>query len=211
MKKTIYTLYIKRLLDIIFSILGLILSLPLLIVAIVLIKLDSPGPLVFTQERVGYNQKTFFVRKLRTMHTKTHDEFGNKLRDRDRVTKSGKLIRKLSIDELPQLINIFKGEMSFIGPRPLLVRYLPYYTEREKHRHDVRPGITGLAQVNGRGFLQWEDRFEFDLFYVENLSLLLDLKILLKTIKSVFSSEGTSTIRPSDLVDFDVHRQKKAP
>ena len=145
------------------------------------------------------------------MDTKTHDEFGNKLRDRDRVTKSGKIIRKLSLDETPQFINILKGEMSFIGPRPLLVRYLPYYTEREMHRHDVKPGITGLAQVNGRGFLQWEQRFEFDLFYVENLSLLLDLKIIFKTIKSVFSREGTSTIRPSDLVDFDIHRKKKLP
>ena len=208
-QKTLYNCFLKRILDIIFSFSGIVLSLPLLIIAMVFIKLDSPGPVVFKQERVGYNQKIFFVRKLRTMDTRTHDKFGNLLRDRERVTKSGKIIRKLSLDELPQFINILKGDMSFVGPRPLLVRYLPYYDEREIHRHDVRPGITGLAQINGRGFLQWEERFEYDLYYVENMSFFLDIKILLRTIISVFSSEGTSTIRPPDLVDFDVYRQDK--
>ena len=143
------------------------------------------------------------------MMQKSIDEHGCKIRDRHRVTKAGSIIRKLSIDELPQLYNIFKGDMSFVGPRPLLVRYLPYYTMEELRRHDVRPGITGLAQINGRGNLQWEERFRYDLQYVDNVSLILDLKIVLKTIKKVFKQEGTSTIRPAFLVDFDVHRGKK--
>jgi len=141
------------------------------------------------------------------MIVRTHDETGRKLDDKDRVTRVGRVIRRLSIDELPQLVNIIKGDMSFVGPRPLLVRYLPYYTDSELRRHEVRPGITGLAQINGRGFLQWEERFKYDLEYVDNLSFLLDAKILLRTVYQVLSGEGSSTDRPSYLVDFDEHRR----
>lgn len=151
----------------------------------------------------------FKIYKLRTMDTREFDEDGNKIRDRNRVTRSGKIIRKLSLDEIPQFFNILKGDMSFIGPRPLVVRYLPYYTEEELRRHDVLPGITGLAQVNGRGYLQWEDRFKYDLEYVDNVSLSLDVKILFLSIYTVIKKEGTSTIRPADLVDFDIHRQNE--
>jgi lipopolysaccharide/colanic/teichoic acid biosynthesis glycosyltransferase len=144
------------------------------------------------------------------MDTRAFDSQGKKIRDRDRVTRTGRIIRKLSIDELPQFFNILKGDMSFVGPRPLVVRYLPYYTEEELHRHDVRPGVTGLAQVHGRGYLQWEERFRYDLDYVKKISFGLDVKIILMTIRSVLKREGTSTIRPDNLVDFDKHRQAQA-
>lgn len=206
-KKSFYGRYVKRLLDIVIAFLGLVLSLPFLLLAGLLIKLDTPGPALFVQERVGYRGRIFRVYKLRTMDTRAFDDEGKKIRDRDRVTRTGRIIRKLSIDELPQFFNILKGDMSLVGPRPLVVRYLPYYTEEESHRHDVRPGVTGLAQVHGRGYLQWEERFRYDLDYVQNLSFGLDVKILFMTIRSVLKREGTSTIRPDNLVDFDKHRQ----
>ena len=209
-KRPLYSRYIKRFLDILIALPGLILSLPFLLLAGLLIKLDTPGPALFIQERVGYRNRIFRVYKLRTMDTRAFDSQGKKIRDRDRVTRTGRIIRKLSIDELPQFFNILKGDMSFVGPRPLVVRYLPYYTEEELHRHDVRPGVTGLAQVHGRGYLQWEERFRYDLDYVENISFGLDVKIILMTIRSVLTREGTSTIRPDNLVDFDKHRQAQA-
>ena len=209
-KRPLYSRYIKRFLDILIALPGLILSLPFLLLAGLLIKLDTPGPALFIQERVGYRSRIFRVYKLRTMDTRAFDSQGKKIRDRDRVTRTGRIIRKLSIDELPQFFNILKGDMSFVGPRPLVVRYLPYYTEEELHRHDVRPGVTGLAQVHGRGYLQWEERFRYDLDYVKKISFGLDVKIILMTIRSVLKREGTSTIRPDNLVDFDKHRQAQA-
>lgn len=200
-----YNKVIKRGLDFLFALALLVLGLPFLLIGILLIKIDSKGPVFFSQERIGHLNKPFTIYKLRTMSLETHRD-GIKLRDRERVTKSGRIIRKLSIDELPQLINILRGDMSFVGPRPLLPRYYPYYTDEELKRHDVRPGITGLAQIKGRGNLQWEERFSYDLYYVNNLSPLLDLQIVLKTIQKVIKSEGTSTVRPPNLVDFDVHR-----
>lgn len=204
--KKIYVNYIKRLFDFLLALLLLFLVAPIIVVAYFFIRIDSKGPGFFKQVRIGKNSKKFTIYKLRTMSLKSHDHNGEKIRDRNRVTSVGKIVRKLSLDELPQLFNILKGEMSFIGPRPLLVRYLPYYTEKEIMRHDVLPGITGLAQIKGRSFLQWEERFQYDLEYVNKISFFLDFKIIIQTIMIVLKSEGTSTIRPKKMVDFDVHR-----
>ena len=205
----IYQHHLKRACDFLPALILLLITSPFVIISCVLIKIESKGSVMFTQTRIGKDCKKFTIYKLRTMKIETHDNNGRKLRDRERVTRAGKIIRKLSLDELPQLINIIKGEMSFIGPRPLLVKYLPYYTDEEMRRHDVLPGITGLAQINGRSFLNWEERFTFDVEYVENISFKLDIKIILKTIYKVFSAEGTSAVRPKDMVDFDEHRNYK--
>ena len=176
----------------------------MLIVA-ALIKLESHGPAVFQQERVGYNNKIFSIYKFRTMKLETHQN-GRELKDKERLTKVGRIVRKLSLDELPQLWNILKGDMSFIGPRPLLVRYYPYYTDEELRRHDVRPGITGLAQIHGRSHAQWDERLRYDLEYVDNLSLGMDCKVLYLTINKVIKGSNTSSIKPAFLVDFDRYR-----
>ncbi|MGE7110724.1 sugar transferase [Lysinibacillus sp. NPDC047702] len=179
----------KRLIDFSTSFIMLICLSPmiLLIWVLILVKLDSPA--IFKQPRPGLNAKVFYVYKFRTM-TDERDEKGGFLPDAERLTSFGKLLRKLSLDELPQLWNVLKGEMSFVGPRPLLVEYLPLYNERQARRHEVRPGITGWAQVNGRNAISWEQKFEYDVWYVENQSLWLDFKILILTVKKVFVSEG---------------------
>ncbi|MBD8930394.1 MAG: sugar transferase [Clostridiales bacterium] len=176
--------YIKRILDIISSLLAIIILSPLLGMLTVIGAFEMKGNPFFTQERPGKDEKIFKLVKFRTM-TNAKDKDGNLLSDADRLTKYGKFLRNTSLDELPELFNILKGDMSVIGPRPLLVEYLSYYNQREKHRHDVRPGLTGLAQVNGRNSLDWEHRFECDVEYVENLSFFSDVKILLKTIQKV--------------------------
>lgn len=204
-----YANFFKRPLDLIGALVLCLPALPLVVLAALAIRLDSPGNVFYTQTRVGRQGKVFKIYKLRTMTTRTHDDTGRKLRDRERVTAAGRWIRKASLDELPQLLNVIRGDMSFIGPRPLVERYLPYYTPEEMGRHEVRPGITGLAQVKGRGDLSWEERFVYDLYYVQNLSFLLDLKVALLTVKKVFTGGGTSTVRPASLVDFDKHREGK--
>ena len=176
--------YIKRVLDIISSLLAIILLSPLLLLLTAAGAVEMKGNPFFTQERPGKDEKIFKLIKFRTM-TNAKDKDGNLLSDADRLTGYGKFLRNTSLDELPELFNILKGDMSVIGPRPLLVQYLPYYTEQEKHRHDVRPGLTGWAQVNGRNSLDWEHRFECDVEYVENLSFFSDIRILLKTIQKV--------------------------
>lgn len=176
--------FIKRILDIISSLLAIIILSPLLGMLTVIGAFEMKGNPFFTQERPGKDEKIFKLIKFRTM-TNAKDKDGNLLSDADRLTRYGKFLRNTSLDELPELFNILKGDMSVIGPRPLLVEYLPYYNQREKHRHDVRPGLTGLAQVNGRNSLDWEHRFECDVEYVENLSFFSDVKILLKTIQKV--------------------------
>ena len=176
--------YIKRILDIISSLLAIIILSPLLGVLTVIGAFEMKGNPFFTQERPGKDEKIFKLVKFRTM-TDAKDENGELLSDAERLTKYGKFLRNTSLDELPELFNILKGDMSVIGPRPLLVEYLPYYNQREKHRHDVRPGLTGLAQVNGRNSLDWEHRFELDVEYVENLSLLCDIKIFISTVLKV--------------------------
>ena len=183
-----YKHFFKRVLDILISGMGLICLSPVLLVLAVLIKLKLGSPIIFKQERPGLDEKIFTLKKFRTM-TDERDENGKLLPDAVRLTNFGKFLRSTSLDELPDLWNMFCGDMSLIGPRPLLVSYLPYYTEREKLRHTVRPGLTGLAQVSGRNFLEWDKRLEKDAEYVENLSFGLDIKIFFTTIKKVFVRE----------------------
>lgn len=181
----------KRFFDFILSLI-LLIGLSWLIILtwlLVMVKLGSPA--IFKQDRPGLNEKVFHVYKFRTM-TDERDENEELLPDSVRLTKFGQTLRKLSLDELPQLWNVLKGDMSFVGPRPLLVEYLPLYNEMQAKRHNVRPGITGWAQVNGRNAISWEQKFEYDVWYVENWSLWLDFKILLFTVKKVFVSEGIS-------------------
>ena len=155
----------------------------------------------FKQQRPGKNEKIFTLYKFRTM-TDARDENGNLLPDEVRLTAFGKMLRSTSLDELPELFNILKGDMSLIGPRPLLVKYLPLYNEEQRHRHDVRPGLTGLAQVNGRNAISWEKKFEYDVEYVRNLSFLLDCRILLQTVKAVFKREGISSATDATMEAF---------
>lgn len=186
-----YAKYIKRALDFILSLLALIvLSLPMLIIYI-LVRIKLGKPAIFKQERPGKNEKIFTLYKFRTM-TDEKDEQGNLLPDEKRLTKFGKLLRSTSVDELPELINILKGDMAVVGPRPLLVEYLEYYTEEEKHRHDVRPGLTGLAQISGRNSISWEEKFKDDIEYVHNVTMINDIKIILKTVVKVLKREGIS-------------------
>ena len=179
-----YEKFTKRLLDLLLSLTALCVLSPVLLILIVLGAIKMKGNPFFTQQRPGRNEKIFKLIKFRTMTCET-DENGNLLPDEQRLNKYGKILRSTSLDELPELINIFKGDMSIVGPRPLLVEYLPYYTVQEKHRHDVRPGLTGLAQVNGRNNLSWEEKFAYDLEYVEHISLRMDLAVLTKTIGKV--------------------------
>lgn len=186
-----YRLFIKRLLDIVISGVALIVLSPVYLILAILIRVKLGSPVIFHQERPGKNEKIFTLCKFRTM-TDERDENGNLLPDNVRLTKFGKLLRSTSLDELPELWNIFKGDMSLIGPRPLLVSYLPYYTEEEKLRHTVRPGLTGLAQVSGRNFLDWDNRLKKDAEYVKNLSFLMDLKVIFLTVKVVFVKENVA-------------------
>ena len=183
-----YKHFFKRLLDILISGIGLICLSPVLIVLAVLVRVKLGSPIIFKQERPGLNEKIFTLKKFRTM-TDERDEEGKLLPDAQRLTKFGKFLRSTSLDELPELWNIFCGDMSLIGPRPLLISYLPYYTQREQLRHTVRPGLTGLAQISGRNLLEWDKRLEKDAEYVENLSFGLDIKIFFLTIKKVFVRE----------------------
>ncbi len=179
-----YKKYGKRCLDFILSLCGIIVLSPVLLVLAVLVRVKLGSPVLFKQERPGKDEKIFTLCKFRTM-TDARDENGNLLPDAVRLTKFGKLLRATSLDELPELFNILKGDMSVIGPRPLLVSYLPYYTERERLRHSVRPGLTGLAQVSGRNFLDWDRRFQKDVEYVEHLTFRMDLKVLWMTVQTV--------------------------
>lgn len=173
----------------------------LYLIVAVLIRTRLGSPVIFTQPRPGLNGKIFNVYKFRSM-TDERDESGELLPDSVRLTPFGQLLRKLSLDELPQLFNVLKGDMSFVGPRPLLVEYLPRYNEHQAKRHNVRPGITGWAQVNGRNAISWEQKFEYDVWYVENRSIWLDFKILLLTVKKVFVSEGISAEGQATMTKF---------
>lgn len=184
-----YEKYIKRLLDIVLSSAALVILSPVLLITAVLVRIKLGSPVIFTQERPGKDEKVFKLHKFRSM-TDARDENGNLLPDKDRLTGFGKKLRFLSIDELPELWDIFRGKMSIVGPRPLLVEYLPYYTADERHRHDVRPGLTGLAQINGRNTLTWEQKFAYDLEYVQHISFITDLSILLGTVGKVLSRSG---------------------
>ena len=181
----IYAKYIKRLLDIVISLTFIILFFWLYLILALLVRIRLGSPILFKQKRPGRDEKIFNMCKFRTM-TDERDSDGNLLPDSDRLTTFGRFLRKTSLDELPEMFCILKGDMSFIGPRPLLVEYLPYYTEREKLRHTVRPGLTGLAQANGRNTVNWDRRFEYDVTYVENLSFLMDVRVIILTLKTVF-------------------------
>lgn len=180
----IYAKYIKRILDFTLSFMGIVILSPLLAVLAVLVRCKLGSPILFKQERPGRNEKIFTLCKFRTM-TDKRDEEGNLLPDSERLPKFGKILRATSLDELPELFNILKGDMSIIGPRPLLVSYLPYYTREESLRHKVRPGLTGLAQVSGRNFIDWDRRLAKDVEYVKNLSFAMDMKVLLLTVRTV--------------------------
>lgn len=186
-----YAKYIKRPLDFILSLIAIIILSPLLLIVAILVRIKLGKPVIFKQQRPGKNEKIFTLYKFRTM-TDKKDENGNLLPDEQRLTKFGKALRSTSLDELPELINILKGDMAIVGPRPLLVEYLPLYNEKQKLRHDVRPGLTGLAQISGRNAITWEEKFKDDLEYVNNITFIQDAKIILKTITKVFKREGIS-------------------
>ncbi|EJT5929230.1 TPA: sugar transferase [Clostridium perfringens] len=186
-----FGLFIKRAFDIISSLGGLIVLSPIMIICAILIRINLGSPVFFKQKRIGKDNNEFEMIKFRSMKDAV-DKEGNQLPDELRLTKVGQILRSLSIDELPELINILKGDMSLIGPRPLLVKYLPLYNERQIRRHEVLPGLTGWAQVNGRNNLTWNEKFELDVYYVENWSLKLDLKIFFLTFYKVFKREGIS-------------------
>lgn len=191
----------KRLFDIVVSFTALIFLSGIIGITALLIRLKIGSPVIFTQQRPGLRGEPFHVYKFRTM-TNERDQDGELLPDEVRLTTFGRLVRKLSLDELPQLWNVFKGDMSFVGPRPLLMEYLPLYNEHQARRHDVRPGITGWAQVNGRNAISWEEKFDYDVWYVDNQSFWLDIKILFMTVLKVFKSEGINQTGQATMTKF---------
>ena len=184
----LYNKYIKRILDILISLTFIVLFSWLYLILVILVRIKLGSPILFCQKRPGYNEKIFTLYKFRTM-TDKRDEKGNLLPDSERLTKFGSMLRSTSLDELPEMFNILKGDMSLIGPRPLLVEYLPYYTDEERLRHSVRPGLTGLAQVSGRNYLAWDKRLASDVEYVNHISFIMDVKIIIKTIMVVLKKE----------------------
>ncbi|CAG2534387.1 Sugar transferase involved in LPS biosynthesis(colanic/teichoic acid) [Maribacter dokdonensis] len=198
--------YLKRLFDIVLSLFGLLVLSPILLVVALVLALDFKDTPFFTQSRPGKNEKIFKVFKFKTMNNKK-DENGALLSDTERLTPLGIFIRKTSIDELPQLFNVLIGDMSLIGPRPLLVKYLPYYRPEEKIRFSVRPGITGLAQVSGRNYMSWDEKFRKDIYYVQNLSFKQDAQIFYKTLIKVFQTSDVELDQSSYMADLDIERK----
>lgn len=197
----LYCKLIKRFMDFLIAALSIIIFSPLLIILAILVRVKLGGPVIFKQERPGLNGKVFKLYKFRTM-TDAKDENGNLLDDEYRLTSFGKKLRSTSLDELPELYNILKGDMSIVGPRPLLVKYLPLYNDEQKRRHDVRPGLTGLAQVSGRNAITWTEKFNKDIEYVDNVSLGLDISIFFKTIYCVLNKEGINSDSAATMEDF---------
>lgn len=201
-----YNLFFKRLIDFTLSLIGLIAISPIFIIVWVCLTIANKGAgALFFQERPGKDEKIFKVIKFKTM-TDERDASGKLLPDAERLTKAGRFVRSTSLDEIPQLINVIKGDMSLIGPRPLLVQYLPLYNEYQKRRHEVRPGITGWAQVNGRNAISWDQKFEYDIWYVDNISFSLDIKVLFRTIQKVFKREGINYDTSSTMEPFKGNR-----
>lgn len=196
-----YRKYGKRMIDVLVSGIGLIILSPVFLILFLLVRTKLGSPVIFKQKRPGKDERIFDMYKFRTM-TDERDSAGNLLPDDERLTSFGKKLRSTSLDELPELWNIFKGDMSIIGPRPLLVKYLPLYNERQKKRHNVRPGLTGLAQVNGRNAISWEDKFKYDIEYVDDLTFFMDVKIFIKTIKKVFVKEGITSSSSQTMEEF---------
>lgn len=207
-KKGIYQRFVKRPMDFVLSLIAIVILSPILLIVAILVRTKIGSPVIFKQKRPGLDEKIFTLYKFRTM-TDERDKNGELLPDSVRLTKFGKFLRSTSLDELPELFNILRGDMSIVGPRPLAVQYLPYYNETEKHRHDVRPGLTGLAQINGRNGLNWDDRFGYDIEYIENIVFFYDLKIILKTVLKVFKKEGITIRGTTSIMDFDKYRSKK--
>ena len=202
-----YRKFFKRFFDIVLSACALVVLSPVLLVVAILVRTKLGSPVIFCQERPGKDEKIFKMYKFRSM-TDQRDENGELLPDEVRLTKFGKILRSTSLDELPELWNILKGDMSIVGPRPLLVKYLPYYTEEERHRHDVRPGLTGLAQISGRNFLLWEERFALDVAYSRELSFSKDVGILVQTVKKVLRHEDIAVSVNQVMQDLDVERKE---
>ncbi len=207
-KNGIYNRFIKRLFDIVLSLLFIILFCWLYLIVAILVRVKLGSPVLFKQPRPGKDEKIFDMYKFRTM-TDGRDASGNLLPDAERMTPFGSFLRKTSLDELPEMFTILKGDMSFVGPRPLLVKYLPLYNEEQHRRHEVRPGLTGWAQVNGRNLLSWEDKFEKDVYYVDHISFLLDLKIVFKTVAVVFNHSGISSETDATMEAFTGTKSKE--
>lgn len=203
-----YAKFLKRILDFLLSLTALIVLSPVLLVLSVIGAVKFKGNPFFTQPRPGRNEKIFHLIKFRSM-TNECDAAGNLLPDTERLTRYGRFLRATSVDELPELLNILAGQMAIVGPRPLAVQYLPYYTEEERKRHSVRPGLTGLAQVNGRNETTWEDRFAYDLQYVSSVSFKLDVKILLQTVSVALGRSGIGVRGVDSLPDFDTYRKEQ--
>lgn len=205
----IYRRCIKRPMDLIVSALALIALSPLLIFLALLVRVNLGSPIFFKQKRPGYKERIFTIYKFRTM-TDHRDDNGDLLPDSIRLNKFGRILRATSLDELPELLNILKGDMSFVGPRPLTVEYLPFYTKEECLRHNVRPGLTGLAQANGRNNLRWEKRFEYDIEYVKNIRFSIDIAIIARTVVRVFKGSDITEPGVDCIVDFDIYRENQA-
>ncbi|WP_065979533.1 sugar transferase [Pseudoalteromonas lipolytica] len=205
-----YRIFFKPFLDFIIAAILLILLSPIILVSFIFIKFEDPsGPVLFKQKRIGKNTQEFSVFKLRSMKVRTHDISGRELTDHERMLRFGQIFRKLSIDELPQLVNILKGEMSFIGPRPLPIIYGPYYTENENRRHEIKPGISGWAQVNGRNSISWEDKFKLDLEYVEHIGFVFDIKIAFLTVYKIFAKSDVVVRGENTNIDFHTYREEQ--
>ena len=200
-----YERWVKRPLDCVLASAALVVLSPVMLTTAVLVRIKLGSPIFFTQERPGKDEKIFRLYKFRTM-TDGRDEEGNLLSDTDRLTPFGAALRSTSIDELPELMNIAKGDMSIVGPRPLLIQYLPYYTEEEARRHDVRPGLTGLAQINGRNNASWENRVKYDLKYVNHITLRNDVRIIALTIAKLIKKSDVITAGENEIPDFDIER-----
>ncbi len=198
----LYKNYFKRLIDLLISLLVIVITFPITLISAIILFMQNDGKVFFVQERPGKNTVAFNIIKFKTMNDKK-DVNGNLLPDRDRITKAGKIIRKLSIDELPQMINVLKGDMSLIGPRPLLFKYIPLYSIEQNRRHEVKPGITGWAQVNGRNAISWQRKFALDVYYVDNINFILDFKIVIMTIKKIIISEGINQSADSPMQPFN--------
>lgn len=200
-KHSFYDKYVKRSIDAILSLVAIIILSPVLAIVALLVRIKLGGPVIFKQQRPGLNEKIFTMYKFRTM-TDERDADGNLLPDEVRLTKFGKALRATSLDELPELFNILKGDMAIVGPRPLLVQYLPLYNAQQKKRHCVRPGITGYAQINGRNSISWEEKFDYDIYYVVNIAITLDISILFKTFKTVIKRDGINSESDATMEDF---------
>ena len=201
-----YEKYIKRLLDFTLSFLALIILSPVLLVTALLVRIKLGSPIIFHQERPGKSEKIFRLYKFRSM-TDECDENGNLLPDDERLTRFGQILRSTSLDELPELLNILRGDMSIVGPRPLLVKYLPLYNEEQRHRHDVRPGLTGWAQANGRNAISWEEKFKLDVWYVQHISCWVDVKVIFMTVKKVFCRDGISSETSVTMEEFSATKE----